>query len=279
MLCEDCRVFSTQARSGALVRWSTARRYPCALFEARKNAGLGPMLSCPLPGGGGYAQRLPRLHSFPPKYTIENPELLAGDCIALVSFALYKQIAAIVLSPNFPGWLAPLAFNPLRFAEFASFALTLLGSWVASAWISGGYRRQATADLQTVLTTTSVVWLTSMPVAAAQLVLVTAAENQTLVGGPGFAVSLPLAASGPGEPFVTAAGVLGVMAIWRCFYCIYLDFWNFKGDRSNLDFLEDAQRFRDALFMVATMAAVSNAILQTLQLVLDTDQIEAINAM
>lgn len=59
-----------------------------------------------------------------------------------------------------------------------------------------------------------------MPVAAAQLVLVTAAEDKALVGDFGFASALPLAASGPGEPFTTAAGVLGLMAIWRCFYAV-----------------------------------------------------------
>jgi hypothetical protein len=52
-------------------------------------------------------------------------------------------------------------------------------------------------------------WLVTMPVAAAQLVLLTAAEDVALVGDEGFAAALPLAASGPGEPFVTAAGVLG----------------------------------------------------------------------
>jgi hypothetical protein len=35
-----------------------------------------------------------------------------------------------VLSPSFPGWLAPLSFSPLRFAEFANFAAMLLASWV-----------------------------------------------------------------------------------------------------------------------------------------------------
>lgn len=54
-------------------------------------------------------------------------------------------------------------------------------------------------------------WLISMPVAAAQLVLLTAAEDGSLVGAEGFARALPLAASGPGEPFVTAAGVLGAL--------------------------------------------------------------------
>jgi len=34
--------------------------------------------------------------------------------------------------------------------------------------------------------------------------------------------------TGAGEPFVTAAGVLGLMAVWRAFYTVYLDFWNFR---------------------------------------------------
>lgn len=55
-------------------------------------------------------------------------------------------------------------------------------------------------------------WLLAMPVAAAQLVLLTAAEDGALVGDEGWASALPLAASGPGEPFVTAAGVLGARA-------------------------------------------------------------------
>ena len=69
-------------------------------------------------------------------------------------------------------------------------------------------------------------WLISMPVAAAQLVLLTAAEDVTLVGDEGFAASLsalPLAATGPGEPFVTAAGVLG-----EC--DLLLAYWWLQGD-------------------------------------------------
>jgi hypothetical protein len=43
-----------------------------------------------------------------------------------------------------------------------------------------------------------------MPVAAAQLVLLTAAESRALVGTEDFATALPLAARGPGEPVATA---------------------------------------------------------------------------
>lgn len=214
---------------------------------------------------------------------IDTPELLVGDGVSLTCFALYKQIAAIVTSPNFPGrvnykgsvctpcvgacasnpatnpasccctspqtahsqapsctptltreitpqatarklqrgwrfrsvaagWLAPLNFNPLRFAEFANFAGMLLASWVVSAVLTGAYSSsRACSSVPAALTAVSRAWLVSMPVAAAQLVLVTAAESHAWVGEEGFASVLPLAASGPGEPLAT--GMMGVMRI------------------------------------------------------------------
>lgn len=51
------------------------------------------------------------------------------------------------------------------------------------------------------------------------------AESQALVTDNGFADVLPLAAAGPGEPLGTAAAVLGLMAMWRSFYAVYLDAW------------------------------------------------------
>lgn len=57
------------------------------------------------------------------------------------------QIAAIILSPSFPGWLAPLNFNPSRFGELASFATTLTVSWVLSSLLIGGYRIRATSGV------------------------------------------------------------------------------------------------------------------------------------
>jgi hypothetical protein len=65
-----------------------------------------------------------------------------------------------------------------------------------------------------------------MPIMAAQLVLVTAAESHSLIVDGDFALKLPLAASGMGEPLVSAAGILGVMAVWRTFYAGFLD-WSF----------------------------------------------------
>ena len=77
-----------------------------------------------------------------------------------------------------------------------------------SGWFLTTRRSQATtghdrlvctgglADIQTAAWRTLVTWGCSMPVAAAQLVLVTAAEDRSLVGAAGFASALPLAASG-----------------------------------------------------------------------------------
>ena len=55
------------------------------------------------------------------------------------------QITAIILLPSFPGMLAPLAFNPLRFEEFASFAATVCGTWVAVGLLTGAYRTNSTS--------------------------------------------------------------------------------------------------------------------------------------
>lgn len=58
------------------------------------------------------------------------------------------------------------------------------------------YASVGAADLPTALARVSFTWLVSQPVAAAQLVLVTAAEGRSLVGATNFASVLPLAASG-----------------------------------------------------------------------------------
>lgn len=191
---------------------------------------------------------------------MDTPELMVGDCVALLCFALWKQIAAIVTSTTFPGWLAPLSFNPLRFAEFANFAAMLMASWVVAAALTGGYSsRSACSSVPSALRMACQAWLVSMPVAAAQLVLVTAAESRALVGEEGFASVLPVAASGTGEPLATAAGVLGVMSIWRAFYTVYLDSWHQR------DFVLEAQRFRESLAAVAAVAAVCSVMLQLLE--------------
>ncbi|EIE20862.1 hypothetical protein COCSUDRAFT_6943, partial [Coccomyxa subellipsoidea C-169] len=154
---------------------------------------------------------------------IDNRELLVGDCLALTSFCLYKQITSLLFLPDFPGWTAPLHFNPVRFEELLIFIFTLCVSWVSACGILGGYKTVATSDLPTALARVSGAWLIAMPIAACNLILVTAAEGNDLVGDSFFGHVLPLAARGTGEPFVTAAGVLGLMAVWRAFYTVFLD--------------------------------------------------------
>lgn len=88
------------------------------------------------------------------------------------------QIAAIITSPDFPGWLAPLDFSPTRFSEFVALTVTLVGTWVAAGLMVGAYRTAATSDLPAALRVASLTWLSAMPVAAAQLVIVTAVESR-----------------------------------------------------------------------------------------------------
>ena len=52
------------------------------------------------------------------------------------------------------------------------------------------------ADLPTALARVSAAWLIAMPVAACNLILVTAAEDGVFVGEAGFGRVLPLAARG-----------------------------------------------------------------------------------
>lgn len=193
------------------------------------------------------------------------------DVLALICFALWKQVAAIVTQPDFPGWLAPLSFNPVAVADFTSFCLTLVLTWVTSCALVGGYKGGASRDVPTALRATSLTWLISMPVILAQLILVTALESRALVGQPGFGSILPLAASGPGEPLPSAAGVLGLMAGWRAFYTTNLDWFAEVSE-------DDKRRFREAVATTILLSGGSVAILQVLYLVLDHDLLEATGA-
>jgi hypothetical protein len=178
--------------------------------------------------------------------------------LAQVSFATYKQILAIAISPQFEGWLAPLRFNPIRFEEFFSFVVTICGTWAAAGYLLGAYTDSASSSVRSALITTCRVWIASMCIAAAQLVLVTAAEDGALVGTEGWGRNLPLAASLPGEPFISAAQILGLMLVWRCFYAAYLDMSKFlKFDGARLDKEIEAQHFRDALKTSIILAAAS----------------------
>jgi hypothetical protein len=55
------------------------------------------------------------------------------------------QITSLLFLPDFPGWTAPLHFNPIRFEELAIFCITLCVCWVSACGVVGGYRTGATA--------------------------------------------------------------------------------------------------------------------------------------
>lgn len=96
-----------------------------------------------------------------------------------------------------------------------------------------------------------------MPIAASQLVLSTAIDNQALVGEEGWVALLPLPASGPGEPFVSASLLLGVMAIWRSFYVCYLYPFSLVDEKT-------AEEFDRSLVMVGSLALLGLVMLFSL---------------
>lgn len=55
------------------------------------------------------------------------------------------QITSLLFLPDFPGWTAPLHFNPVRFEELLILIITLCVSWVSACGILGGYKTVATS--------------------------------------------------------------------------------------------------------------------------------------
>ena len=69
------------------------------------------------------------------------------------------------------------------------------------------------------------------------------------------------AASGVGEPFVSAAGILGVMVIWRSFYAAFLDWSVFTSiGYSGAKQEKEAERFVEAIRLVIGIASVGATI-------------------
>ena len=195
---------------------------------------------------------------------IENGELLVGDVAAMFSFCTYKTIIALVLLPSFPGWMAPLHFNPIRFIEYFSFVLTVIGTWVSVGWLLEAYTIDVSSSLQKSIESTCWIWIISMPITAAQLVLTTAVEDQSLVGTVDFATKVPLPSSGRLEPWITAAGILTVMLIWRSFYACYLDIWSFRGIRGFADKEKEQESFASTLKIVIGFVVVGCLVLHGL---------------
>lgn len=67
------------------------------------------------------------------------------------------------------------------------------------------------------------------------------------------------AASGVGEPFVSAAGILGVMAIWRTFYTGFMD-WTFflayDASRSSENPRDEAQAWIESVAAISVLVVL-----------------------
>lgn len=211
--------------------------------------------------------RIGRKELLPPrsKPVIENEELLIGDCVALFSYCCYKQIQAIVQAPDFPGLLAPLHFRPLRFLEFGGFSLTIIGTFVAVSFLTDGYSLRTSEKVKSLIENAFYSWLISMPVDASWLVLTAAIENGSLVGDIGWYDNLPLAARGIGEPWVTAAQILGLVCVWRSFYGTFLETASFRSLSSLRNAKEnDAKNFVSTAITVSAIAIIEFIILHLL---------------
>ena len=64
------------------------------------------------------------------------------------------------------------------------------------------------------------------------------------------------AASGMGEPFVSAAGILGIMAIWRTYYAGFLDWSHFLSYDAPRSRGADRERHRRAWWETLSIALV-----------------------
>lgn len=134
--------------------------------------------------------------------------------------------------------------------------------------------------MQQALQKTCRTWITSTPVMAAQLVLATAAESGSLVLDDRFTEALPLvrplalslkssnmcvrtlivsvlqAATGVGEPFASAAGILGGMLVWRTFYTGFLDWSSFLSYNASSKSQDDAKAWWETLALVAVLVVL-----------------------
>eukprot|EP01023_Acetabularia_acetabulum_P008178 TRINITY_DN13548_c0_g1_i2.p3 TRINITY_DN13548_c0_g1~~TRINITY_DN13548_c0_g1_i2.p3 ORF type:complete len:102 (+),score=12.22 TRINITY_DN13548_c0_g1_i2:63-368(+) len=82
--------------------------------------------------------------------------------------------------------------------------------------------------------------------------------------------------SGVGEPFVTAAGVLGTMSIWRAFYVTHLDRYGFL----KLNFSEkrryEIESFVQALRNVIILATMYSIALEIANTFVGEEQAQAL---
>lgn len=202
-----------------------------------------------------------------PRHVIENEELLIGDIVVLLSFCCLKQIDAIVTAPDFPGWTAPLEFRYERWVEFSSFLIATMATFCTATYLTGGYTKSSASSVSRLVENCAFVTFITCLMLAAQLVIGVASENASFVGLEGWDDVLPLAARGIGEPWVSAAQLLGVSTGWRVIWYFFVDTSWFLRFPDRLNAYKEAERgvLEEAAKVAAGLALVSFVILRILQ--------------
>ena len=201
-----------------------------------------------------------------PRQVIENEELLIGDIVTLLSFCCLKQIDAIVTAPDFPGWTAPLEFRYERWVEFSSFLIATIATFCTVTYLTSGYAKSSASQVSRLVENCAFVTFITCLMLAAQLVIGVASENASFVGLEGWDDVLPLAARGIGEPWVSAAQLLGISTGWRVIWYFFVDTSSFlKLDRLNAYKETERGVLEEAAKVAAGLAVVSLVILRILQ--------------
>jgi hypothetical protein len=236
--------------SGKGRRWRRWPSAPRALPPERSGSKSGP----------------PNKNNKNPKQVVENEELLIGDIVTLLSFCTVKQIDAIVTAPDFPGWTAPLEFRYERWIEFSSFLIATIATFTTVSFLTGGYARSQSSSMSRLVENCAFVSFITCLMLASQLVIGVASENASFVGLSGWDEVLPLAARGIGEPWVTAAQIIGVTTGWRVIWYFFVDTSSFL-KLGRLNAYKETERgvLEDAAKCTAALMVTSLVLLRLLQ--------------
>jgi hypothetical protein len=81
--------------------------------------------------------------AFPPERRLDDVELMKGDAVVLVLFALAQKAAAESFAPSFPGWLAPVSLDAVSFLSFLVETGVLVAAWLGASAAVGAYEIKA----------------------------------------------------------------------------------------------------------------------------------------
>lgn len=68
-----------------------------------------------------------------------NAKLAIGDVVLIFAFSFAKTLGDIILSPTFPGWLAPARTDPKRLSATFGFADGWVACWIAACFLTNAF--------------------------------------------------------------------------------------------------------------------------------------------